>query len=91
MAAAQKPISANVLGGEAKFGPPAWKSFPTWYIVSEKDQMLPPAAQHMFAQRMGAAMSSIAGSHVLMVSHPDEITAFIIRASHAEKPGHAAN
>jgi pimeloyl-ACP methyl ester carboxylesterase len=91
MAAAQKPIAATIFGGEAKFGPPAWKSLPTWYIVSEKDQMLPPAAQHMFAQRMGAAVSSISGSHVLMVSHPDEVTSFIIRASHAEKPSHAAN
>jgi pimeloyl-ACP methyl ester carboxylesterase len=90
MAAAQKPIAAAALGGEEKFGPPAWKSFPTWYLVSEKDQMLPPAAQHMFAQRMHASVSSIAGSHVLMVSHPDEVAAFIIKASH-EKPHHAAN
>jgi pimeloyl-ACP methyl ester carboxylesterase len=90
MAATQKPISAAAFGGEQKFGPPAWKSLPTWYLVSEKDQMIPPAAQHMFAQRMGATVSSIAGSHVLMVSHPDEVAALIIKASR-EKPRHAAN
>jgi pimeloyl-ACP methyl ester carboxylesterase len=90
MAAVQKPIAASVLAGETKFGPPAWKSFQTWYIVSEKDQMLPPGAQHMFAQRMGASVTSIAGSHVLMVSHPDQVASIIIKASH-EKPRHAAN
>jgi pimeloyl-ACP methyl ester carboxylesterase len=62
MAAAQKPIAAAVLGGEEKFGPPAWKSFPTWYLISEKDQMLPPAAQQMFSKCMGATVSSIAAA-----------------------------
>jgi pimeloyl-ACP methyl ester carboxylesterase len=91
MAAVQKPIAATILGGDGRFGPPAWKSFPTWYLISENDQMLPPAAQRMFSQRMGASVSSIAGSHVLMVSHPDEVTAFIIKATRAEQPlRHAA-
>jgi pimeloyl-ACP methyl ester carboxylesterase len=89
MAATQKPIAAAAFGGPEKFGPPAWKSFPTWFLISEKDQMLPPAAQHMFSQRMGATVSSIPGSHVLMVSHPDEVAALIIKASR-EKPRHAS-
>lgn len=56
-------------------------SVQTWYLVSEKDQMIPPAARHMFANRMGASVSSINGSHVLMVSHPNEVAAFIMKAA----------
>jgi pimeloyl-ACP methyl ester carboxylesterase len=92
LAATQKPIAASELAGETKFGPPAWKSVPTWYLVSEKDQMIPPDAQHMFASRMGASVSSISGSHVLMVSHPNEVAAFIMKAAQGagEKLKHAA-
>jgi pimeloyl-ACP methyl ester carboxylesterase len=92
MAATQKPISGAAFTSDEKFGPPAWRSFPTWFLISEKDQMIPPAAQHLFAKRMGATVSSIAGSHVLMVSHPDEVAGFIMKASQeaAKKVGHAS-
>jgi hypothetical protein len=45
--------------------------------------MLPPAAQHLFAQRMGANTTSVAGIHASMVSHSDEVTAFILQAAQA--------
>ena len=81
MAAAQKPIAANSLLGEEKFGPPAWKSFPAWYLLSEDDQMIPPEAQRFMAQRAGAAITSIKASHVPMVSHPDAVTKIIETAA----------
>ena len=52
-------------------------------VVGLVDQVLPPAAQHLFAQRMGANTTSVAGSHASMVSHPDEVTAFIEQAAQA--------
>jgi len=81
MEAVQKPISAGTLLGDEKFGPPAWKSFPTWFLITENDQMLPPAAQRLFAKRMNATVTSVAGSHVSMVSHPDAVADFIMRAA----------
>jgi pimeloyl-ACP methyl ester carboxylesterase len=81
MEAVQKPISAGTLLGDEKFGPPAWKSFPTWFLITENDQMLPPAAQHLFAKRMNATVTSVAGSHVSMVSHPDAVADFIMKAA----------
>jgi pimeloyl-ACP methyl ester carboxylesterase len=81
MEAVQKPISAGTLLGDEKFGPPAWKSFPTWFLITENDQMLPPAAQHLFAKRMNATVTSLAGSHVSMVSHPDAVADFIMKAA----------
>jgi pimeloyl-ACP methyl ester carboxylesterase len=81
MAAVQQPIAASEFFSEEPFGAPAWKTLPTWFLVTETDQMVPPAAQHFFAQQMGATVSWIAGSHASMVSHPDEITAFIVQAA----------
>ena len=83
MAAAQKPVAADVLLSETPFGPPAWKSFPTWYLVTTSDQMLPPDAQRFFAKRMGATVASVAGSHASMVSHPDVVADFIVKAAEA--------
>ena len=83
MSAVQQPIAATEFMGDAAFGTPSWKSLPAWYLVTENDQMVPPAVQHLFAQRMQANVASIAGSHASMVSHPDEVTAFIIQAAGA--------
>jgi pimeloyl-ACP methyl ester carboxylesterase len=81
MAAAQTPIAASLLFDETPFGPPAWKNFPTWYLVTTDDQMVPPDAQRFFAKRMGATVTSLAGSHASMVSHPDAVAAFIMSAA----------
>lgn len=73
LAAVQQPIAASEFWGEEPFGEPAWQSLPSWYLVSEDDQMLPAPVQHFFAERMGATTSSIAASHVAMISHPDVV------------------
>lgn len=87
MAAAQTPIAASLLFDETPFGEPAWRSLPTWYLVTTEDQMLPPDAQRFFAQRMGATVTSLAGSHASMVSHPNAVTEFIVRAAEAAGSG----
>ena len=81
MSAVQQPIAASEFMGDQAFGTPSWKSLPSWYLVTENDQMLPPAAQHLFAQRMGATITSVAGSHASMVSQPDQVTASIVQAA----------
>jgi pimeloyl-ACP methyl ester carboxylesterase len=83
MSAVQQPIAVSEFMGDEPFGTPLWRSLPSWYLVTENDQMVPPAAQHFFAQRMGANVASVAGSHASMVSHPDEVTAFIEQAAQA--------
>src|SRR2546428_14029366 len=52
---------------------PAWKALPSWYLVATGDQALPPAAQRLFAKRMGATVIEIPSSHVAMVSHPRDV------------------
>src|SRR5439155_13619468 len=43
---------------------PAWKSHPCWYLVATNDEAIPPDAQRMFAQRMGAHTVEVPSSHL---------------------------
>jgi pimeloyl-ACP methyl ester carboxylesterase len=66
-------------------GVPASKSHPTWYLVATEDQAIPPDAERMFAQRMGATTIEVTSSHVAMVSHPDEVARLIEAAAEATR------
>ena len=81
LCATQRPIAASELLGDEPLGVNAWKTLPFWYLVTEQDLMLPPAAQQNFAQRIGATVTTIASGHVAMVSHPDAVAAFIRQAA----------
>jgi pimeloyl-ACP methyl ester carboxylesterase len=64
-------------------GVPAWKSLPSWYLVAQNDEAIPPDAERMFASRMGATTVEIPSSHVAMVSHPAEIADLVEKAADA--------
>jgi pimeloyl-ACP methyl ester carboxylesterase len=55
-------------------GVPAWKSLPSWYLVAQNDEAIPPDAERLFASRMGATTVEVPSSHVPMLSHPQEVT-----------------
>src|SRR6266513_246909 len=50
MHAVQQPLSWSAL--DDVMGPPAWKSHPTWFMVAEGDQTIPPDAARQFAKRL---------------------------------------
>ena len=81
MYAVQQALSMSTF--EDVMGVPAWKSHPTWYLVATEDQAIPPDAERMFAQRMGASTVEVASSHVAMVSHPGEVVSLIEAAADA--------
>jgi pimeloyl-ACP methyl ester carboxylesterase len=81
MYAVQQPLAASAFGDV--MGVPAWKTRPSWYLVATGDQALPPAAERLFAARMGAATVEIPSSHVPMVSHPGEVAQLIETAAEA--------
>jgi pimeloyl-ACP methyl ester carboxylesterase len=56
---------------------------PSWYLVAQNDEALPPDAERQFAARMGASTVEIPSSHVAMVSHPDEVADLIEKAANA--------
>jgi pimeloyl-ACP methyl ester carboxylesterase len=81
MYAAQQPIALSAF--EDVMGVPAWKSLPSWYLVAQNDEAIPPDAERQFAARMGADTVEIPSSHVAMVSHPAEVTGLIEKAAEA--------
>ncbi len=62
-------------------GTPAWKSLPSWYLVAQNDEAIPPDAERQFATRMGATTVEIPSSHVAMVSHPTEVAELVEKAA----------
>ncbi len=81
MFAVQQPLAASTL--EDVMGVPAWKSLPTWFLVADGDQAIPPDAERQFAKRMGATTIDVESNHVAMVSHPDEVVELIETAARA--------
>ena len=75
MAAAQVPWGLAAVGGVITR--PAWKSKPTYFMVTTDDHMVPPTAQRMMANRAHAKVREIKSSHAVMMSHPDEVASFI--------------
>lgn len=61
----------------------AWKSKPTWYIVSSKDRTIPPELQRFLAKRMGATATEIDSSHMSILSHADVVVDVIVQAASA--------
>ncbi len=79
MYAVQQPLASSAFTDV--MGVPAWKSLPSWYLVAQNDEALPPDAERQFATRMGATTTEIPASHVAMVSHPTEVTQLIAKAA----------
>jgi pimeloyl-ACP methyl ester carboxylesterase len=79
--AVQQPLSVNAFTDVMTV--PAWKSLPSWYLVAQSDQALPPDAQRMFADRMGATTAEVASGHLAMVSHPADVVKLTEAAAEA--------
>ncbi len=77
--ASQRPItlSANTTPSAAA----AWKSIPSWAVVGTEDLVIPPQTQQRMAERAGATITTVAGSHVSMVSHPQVTIDAILAAA----------
>jgi pimeloyl-ACP methyl ester carboxylesterase len=77
--AVQQPLASSAFTDV--MGEPAWKSLPSWYLVAQNDEAIPPDAERQFAERMGATTVEIPASHVAMVSHPAEVADLIEKAA----------
>jgi pimeloyl-ACP methyl ester carboxylesterase len=81
MFAVQQPLHWSSL--EEVMGVPAWKSLPSWFLIADGDQVIPPDAQRQWAPRMGATTVEISTNHVAMVTRPDEVLQLIKTAAEA--------
>jgi pimeloyl-ACP methyl ester carboxylesterase len=79
--AVQQPLASSAFTDV--MGVPAWKSLPSWYLVAQNDEAIPPDGERQFAARMGATTVEIPASHVAMVSHPADVADLIEKAAEA--------
>jgi pimeloyl-ACP methyl ester carboxylesterase len=66
---------------EEKLTKAAWETRPSWYIVAENDQMIPPAAEREMAKKIKATVTALPTSHVPMLSRPKDVADVIIAAA----------
>jgi pimeloyl-ACP methyl ester carboxylesterase len=79
IAVTQKPINSKSFG--TKVGVPAWGAKPDWFLVAERDRMIPTEAQRAFAARMKAKTSTVASGHNPMLSQPASVATVIVDAA----------
>jgi len=79
MADSQVPWGVEALAGAVSN--PAWRSKPSWYLVTADDKMIPPSAQRSMAQRAESKVVETAGSHAVYVSKPNVVAELIARAA----------
>jgi pimeloyl-ACP methyl ester carboxylesterase len=80
MADSQVPWGLEALNGVVT--EPAWKTKPSWYLVSTEDRMIPPDAQRAMSKRAGSTVAEAPGSHSIYVSQPQAVAALIAKAAH---------
>ena len=79
MADSQVPWGVEALSGAITN--PAWKSKPSWYLVTKDDRMIPPDAQRAMSQRAGSTVVEVSGSHSIYVSQPRAVFTLIEQAA----------
>lgn len=77
--AVQQPFHRAVLTGRTTVA--AWRTKPSFYAVSTEDRTINPDLQRFMAKRMGAQTIELRSSHVSLISHPDAVAHFIMRAA----------
>jgi pimeloyl-ACP methyl ester carboxylesterase len=78
MAATQRPVAAAAFAEPN--GTPAWKNLPSWAVVATGDKAAGSDVVRSMAQRAGAAITEVEGSHVIMISQPQAVTDVIRQA-----------
>jgi pimeloyl-ACP methyl ester carboxylesterase len=71
----QRPV-AELAFSEAS-GSPAWKTLPSWAVVATGDKAAGSDVVRAHAERAGATITEVEGSHVIMISQPQAVTEVI--------------
>jgi pimeloyl-ACP methyl ester carboxylesterase len=78
MAATQRPVAEAAFSEPS--GPPAWKRLPSWTVVATGDKAAGTDVIRSQADRAGATITEVEGSHVIMISQPQAVTDVIVEA-----------
>ncbi|MGA2902192.1 MAG: alpha/beta hydrolase [Candidatus Korobacteraceae bacterium] len=83
MADSQVPWGVGAISGA--ISEPAWRTKPSWYLLTTEDRMIPPDAQRAMSKRAGATVVEVKGSHAIYVSQPEAVAALIEQAAKSVK------
>jgi pimeloyl-ACP methyl ester carboxylesterase len=78
---AETQLPLNHVAFEAPVDIAAWRDKTNFYVISTKDKVLAPEAQKMFAARIKAHVTEVAGSHASLVVHAKEVAEVIEKAA----------
>src|SRR5881296_1893299 len=79
MADSQVPWGMGAISGA--ISEPAWRTKPSWYLLTTEDRMIPPDAQRAMSKRAGATVVEVKGSHAIYVSQPRAVADLIEQAA----------
>ena len=79
LAATQRPLAE--LAFSEPCGPPAWRKLPSWTVVASDDKAAGADLIRSLAERAGARIIEVEGSHVIMISQPDAVANVILTAA----------
>ena len=86
--ATQRPIAE--LAFSEPNGRPAWKTLPSWAVVATNDKAAGTDLVRSMAERAGATITEVEGSHVIMLSQPQVVADVILAAVKDTSPERAA-
>jgi hypothetical protein len=78
MAPAQRPVAEAAFSEPS--GSPAWKRLPSWTVLATGDRAAGTDVIRSQAERAGATITDVEGSHVIMISQPQAVTDVILEA-----------
>jgi len=79
LAAVQRPIAIGAI--TVPMPHPSWRDVPSWFLVAERDQMLPGQTQRRMAERMKAVIRSHPVDHTPLVTAPSLVVGIIAEAA----------
>lgn len=88
LAAAQRPIEPAALA-ETLPGEPAWRSIPSWALITTRDNSLPPQTMRFMAERAESRTTDVDSAHAVPAARPDVVAEVILDAARTVTPaGH---
>jgi pimeloyl-ACP methyl ester carboxylesterase len=81
MADSQVGFGVDALNGAISDA--AWRTKPSWYLLTTRDRMIPPAQQRAMSERAKAAVTETPANHAVFVSHPAVVAQVIKQAANS--------
>ncbi|MDO8382448.1 MAG: alpha/beta hydrolase [Microbacterium sp.] len=75
----QVPINLSVFGTAVQNA--AWRTKPSWAVIAKEDKAFDQAMLNHMAERMGATITHVAGSHALFITQAGVVSDVIVDAA----------